>query len=278
MILQPDFYAAFRCLAGGCRHSCCRGWEIDVDEAAYAYYLDLPGKTGEVIRASIETDADGAHFRLTPEERCPHLRADGLCEIICQLGEDALCDICALHPRFFTALGEHEIQGLGLSCEAVCDLLLRSDAPLCLVDETGARHTVSALLNLSPERLRFDGAPPSEACLARMARTEPIDDRWAPELHRLCADLPSCPPLPTGARYDRILQYLLLRQLDRLPAVPLDTLITYARENTAFIAAQDALYGTDAEHLRRWSEQMEYSTENVDILLDEKQCADAHCF
>ena len=39
------------------------------------------------------------------------------------------------------------------------------------------------------------------------------------------------------------------------------------RDSAAFVAAQDALFGRDAEHLRRWSEQIEYSTENVDILL-----------
>ena len=30
---------------------------------------------------------------------------------------------------------------------------------------------------------------------------------------------------------------------------------------------QDALLGADPEHLRRWSEQIEYSTENVGRLL-----------
>ena len=48
----------------------------------------------------------------------------------------------------------------------------------------------------------------------------------------------------------------------------MDVLLTYARESTAFVAACDALHGSDAEHLRRWSEQIEYSTENVELLLD----------
>ena len=60
---------------------------------------------------------------------------------------------------------------------------------------------------------------------------------------------------------------LLYRQLERAEAVGLDMLLAYARESTAVVAACDALRGFDAEHLRRWSEQIEYSTENVDILL-----------
>lgn len=269
MTFQPEFYPAFSCLASACRHSCCRGWEIDVDEAALRRYAAVPGALGQKLRASIYQDDDGAHFCLIDDERCPFLQEDGLCELICRLGKESLCEICALHPRFYLSYGEHELAGLGLSCEAVCALLLRGGEPLTLVcPETGERCSLSDLLSLPPERLIFDGAPVSEAYLSRAACTEPIDEHWSQELERLCRDLASCPPLPLGARYDRMLQYLLFRQLDRLGDVPLETLIAFARDSAAFVAAQDALYGADPEHLRRWSEQMEYSTENIDILLD----------
>ena len=33
-VWMPEFYPAFRCRAGTCRHSCCRGWEIDVDDTS----------------------------------------------------------------------------------------------------------------------------------------------------------------------------------------------------------------------------------------------------
>ena len=267
MMLYPDFYADFSCRAADCRHSCCKGWEIDVDEAALRRYAAVEGVLGQDLRRSIYQDDDGAHFLLTEDERCPFLRDDCLCRLICELGEAALCEICALHPRFFTDFGEHTICGLGLSCEAVCDLLLGSDAPLRIVSEAGESITVPALLGLSGDALRFDGALPSQDYLRRMAGTEPIDDRWPEELSKLCRGAHALKTLPTGARYDRVLQYLLLRQLDRIGETPLARLIGYARDSTAFIAAQDARFGTNAEHLRRWSEQIEYSTENVDILL-----------
>ena len=28
----PDFYPEFACIASRCGHSCCVGWEVDVDE------------------------------------------------------------------------------------------------------------------------------------------------------------------------------------------------------------------------------------------------------
>ena len=267
MTLYPDFYAAFSCRASSCSHSCCKGWEIDVDEAALRRYAAVEGELGQELRQSIYQDDDGAHFLLTEDERCPFLRDDGLCRLIIDLGEEALCEICALHPRFFTDVGADTLCGLGLSCEAACDLLLNNDAPLCVISEAGESIPVPALLGLSGDALRFDGALPSAAYLRRMGETEPIDERWPEELSDLCRGLKELRTLPTGARYDRMLQYILLRQLDRMGETPLERLIGYARDSTAFIAAQDARFGTDAEHLRRWLEQIEYSTENVDILL-----------
>ncbi len=268
MTFYPAFRAPFACRAGDCRHSCCRGWEIDVDEAALRRYASVQGDLGHDLRRSIYQDDDGAHFLLTEDDRCPFLQPDGLCRLICELGEEALCEICAMHPRFFTDFGEHTFCGFGLSCEAACDLLLAEGQELRIVsEETGALLTVPALLELPEAALQFDGAPTEPDYLARMEETEPIDDRWPEELERLRSGLQEVKRLPTGVYYDRILQYILLRQLDRAGKTPLERLIAFARSSTAFIAAQDALFGTDAEHLRRWSEQIEYSTENVDILL-----------
>ena len=274
MSVRPDFHDRFVCRAADCRHSCCRGWEIDVDEASAAYYGSMPGELGEKLRRSLRRDKEGAHFALTEDERCPFLQADGLCELICALGEDALCDICALHPRFYEDVGDTELCGLGLSCEAVCALLLASEEPLRFFDdESGELLNMEELLrslglDCDPARLRYDGAKPSDAFLARLTETEAIDEAWPAELAALRDALPKLPvPLPAGPRYDRILQMLLYRQLERAEAVGLDMLLAYARESTAVVAACDALRGFDAEHLRRWSEQIEYSTENVGILL-----------
>ena len=274
MTFLPEFYTAFACRAGSCRHSCCRGWEIDVDEDTLDFYRNVPGALGERIRAAVAQDEEGAHFVLQEGDRCPFLQADGLCEIICRLGSDALCDICALHPRFYETVGAHTLCGLGLSCEAACNLLLRQETPLrFLCDETGERLSLSALLErlgreVAEDSLRFDGRPCSQGYLDRLARTEPIDDRWPEELAAVCSVMLSLKELPRGARYDRILQYVLYRQLERLEDVPLERLTDYARNTAAWIAAQDLLYGHSDEWLRRWSEQIEYSTENVEILLE----------
>ena len=280
--LRPDFFPRFACRAARCRHSCCRGWEIDVDAASAAYYRGLPGALGEALRAVLTEDEAGWHFRLDGEERCPFLRRDRLCRLICELGEDALCDICALHPRFFTACGDYELAGLGLSCEAACALLLGTDAPLRFEGEGESLGLPELLARLGApcgeEALRFRPRPERAyyaALLAAFARTEPIDAAWEKELAALADSLDEGLAAARDyagrydrGRYDRILEYILYRQLDKLETYGLAALLDYARRCTDFVFLRDARDGDTAEQLRRWSEQIEYSTENVDILLE----------
>ncbi len=133
-VVVPQYYASFACVAGACRHTCCVGWEIDIDADTLARYEALPGVMGERIRASIDYPDDGIPcFRLTADERCPHLDADGLCTIITELGATALCGICRDHPRFRNHLPGAIELGLGLCCEAACALILDQREPMRLV-------------------------------------------------------------------------------------------------------------------------------------------------
>ena len=125
-IFAPKYYNEFRCKAGSCRHSCCVGWEIDVDTAAASRYKSL-GSAGERILATIDFESDTPHFKFTDGERCPHLDEHGLCRIISDLGEEYLCDICREHPRFYNFLPSKIEAGLGASCEEAARLILNSD-------------------------------------------------------------------------------------------------------------------------------------------------------
>ena len=111
----PSFYPDFQCRASRCRHSCCKGWEIDIDEDTAEKYRTMTGPMSEEIRSHIIEENDTTHFVLNSDGNCPMLREDGLCRLILARGEDDLCDICALHPRFFEDCGEYELWGLGLS-------------------------------------------------------------------------------------------------------------------------------------------------------------------
>ena len=133
-VYVPHYYSRFRCIAAACKHSCCVGWEIDVDADTLAYYDTVSGEMGNRLRASIDREADPPCFRLTPDERCPFLHENGLCDLITALGEDSLCHICDDHPRFRNVLPDRVELGLGLCCEAAAGLILSETEPFTVVE------------------------------------------------------------------------------------------------------------------------------------------------
>ena len=123
-LYAPKYYKSFQCIADKCEHSCCIGWEIDVDSETLKRYECLDGGYGDVIKGSISYDGN-PHFKLYADDRCPHLNKQGLCEIILHFGEECLCDICREHPRFYNYTDVAEV-GLGMSCPEAARIILES--------------------------------------------------------------------------------------------------------------------------------------------------------
>lgn len=166
MLYAPSYYKEFRCIKGDCKHSCCIGWEIDVDSAAIKKYDALSGEIGESIKNSISS-GDTPHFILS-NNRCPHLDDSGLCRIISTLGEDYLCDICRLHPRFFNVTKRGVEVGLGASCEEAARIILSSDG-YCDIVKIGEEVC---------EPLDFDALPLRDAVYAILSnRDKPYTER-----------------------------------------------------------------------------------------------------
>ena len=132
-IYVPDYYEHFKCIADKCRHSCCIGWEIDIDDYTMKIYDSIGGELGGKLRSNINVTSDGARFILDKNERCPFLCENGLCELILEKGEDILCDICTDHPRFRNFYSDRIEMGLGLCCEAAAVLILGNQRPMNVV-------------------------------------------------------------------------------------------------------------------------------------------------
>lgn len=123
LITKPDYFDRFRCAAGKCPDSCCKEWEVQVDTAAAEYYRALPGSLGDRLRDLLRTE-DGKTFMTIQDGRCPMWRADGLCRIQAELGEDALCKTCREFPRLTHDYGDFMELGLELSCPEAAKLIL----------------------------------------------------------------------------------------------------------------------------------------------------------
>lgn len=115
-----------------CTDSCCIGWEIDIDDKTMRRYDAMQGEIGEQIRDSIRREPQ-PHFALGKDGRCQNLRADGLCRIICDVGDEMLCDICREHPRYYNTVGSDTECGIGLGCEEAARLILSVHLPLSYI-------------------------------------------------------------------------------------------------------------------------------------------------
>ncbi len=286
LTVRPDFYDEFHCIAADCRHSCCVGWEIDVDEGTMALYRGLDGALGEELRERIDTEP-APHFRLTEDERCPFLNGDGLCRLILALGEDGLCDICALHPRFFNDWPGRTEMGLGLCCEEAARLLTQGEGPLRLIAESdgegGEEPTPLLLLREDIFTILSDDARtltkrmadaltrmdlPLKAFDAKEAARffltlERMDKSWTALLETLAAAEPEAlEPRLSGNRYMRIAQYLVYRHF----AAAEDEAEAGRRLQFCFYAVRliCALERFSPDALRLFSAEIEYSDENVE--------------
>ncbi len=134
-LIKPRFYDKFICIADKCTDNCCIGWEIDIDSASMERFDSVEGEFGDRLRSAIRRGEGVCTFAFGEGERCALLREDGLCELVLHQGEGSLCDICALHPRFFGWYNGTKEAGLGLCCEEVCRLLFADSSPMTLVCE-----------------------------------------------------------------------------------------------------------------------------------------------
>lgn len=278
----PKFYKNFLCKADKCKHSCCKGWEIDIDEETAGKYLAMTGELGAEIRQNIGKNEDSYFFKLTEDERCPFLQKNGLCKIILNIGEENICEICTMHPRFFTMIDDVELCGVGLSCEKTCELLLGDEKDLVFyIEDTEEELSFSEVLaviglNLPNEMQEFSLAVNAEninKVLEIMAKTEPIDENWSKELSIMQdmdnVELKAKEYLENSDKniLNKIYQYILYRQLERLVDIDIEALINYAQYSILFIILHTMISKELGESVRRWSEQIEYDTDNVDLIL-----------
>ncbi|MCI7767585.1 MAG: flagellin lysine-N-methylase [Oscillospiraceae bacterium] len=132
-IFVPDYYEDFSCIGSDCNDNCCIGWEIDIDSVTLEKYLKLDGPLGDELRTNITRSEDGSDcFTLASGDRCPFLNDNNLCRLILSGGEDMLCEICSLHPRFREWFGERCEMGIGLCCEEAARIIINSDKPFGL--------------------------------------------------------------------------------------------------------------------------------------------------
>ena len=294
-LIVPDYYIRFRCIADRCRHSCCIGWEIDIDEDSLTRFQAVTGPLGQRLQENIDLE-DTPHFRLGAEERCPFLNEEGLCDLIIGLGEDSLCQICADHPRFRNEFTDRTEMGLGLTCEAAAALIIEQQAPMTLMvleddggsecadeDEAWLLQARDNAMAVAQDRsfpvaermehlgLLFGTARPTDP--VQWAEVylglERLDEQWTQLLEALRAPLGTPAPCSETA-LEQLLVYFLYRHM---PAALRDsdvaTKVGFAILSVTMLQWLHTVTGLELTELARmYSSEIEYSDENLDILWD----------
>lgn len=304
-IIAPDYYKDFTCIADKCRHSCCIGWEIDVDSDTFNYYKSVSVDFGKRLMQNISVSENTYCFKLTDNERCPFLNDNNLCDIIINLGEDKLCKICADHPRYRNFFSGHTETGLGLCCEEAAHLILSRKEKTTLItlnddgrseqyDEYEERFfsfrdklfeiitdRTKPLINRVSDVLNFCGISFAAKTPQKWADIymsfEILDKMWSGKLAGLRAltkvpSIPLPPELETAA--EQLLIYFIYRHTaDSLYDGRLKERAAFAVHALYIIyslcAAENRLCLTDfIDVARMYSTEIEYSQKNINSLLE----------
>ena len=293
----PSYYTAFSCKAGACKHSCCIGWEIGIDPASADRFKRYEGPLGDTLRAWMRTDEDGeAYMALTADGRCPLLADNGLCRLITETGEKALCQICADHPRFRSYFSDRVEMGLGACCEAVAALILSSsdavtwtplggEPTLHPTEEEAAFFAArDALIAIAQDRSQSvdqrltailqavgkDRPPLSRrAMFGVYSSLERLDPAWDGVLARLLTD--DDPVAVPEIFLEQWLVYGLFRHTaDGLSDGRFASRAAMAVHSVRLIRAlcRDGSLNAVADLIRAYSAEVEYSEDNIEQLLE----------
>ena len=293
----PDYYGRFKCIADKCKHSCCIGWEIDVDEDTLALYDTIGGGLGERLSKNICRDEQCAHFILGDHDRCPFLNDNNLCDIILELGDGALCDICADHPRYRSFYADRVEEGLGMACEEAARIILSNPnkVKIVLTEDDGEKTETDAkeawFLNLRdkitemlqrrdmPVDMRLMGVITAldvklpqvnwEELYETYMSLERLEDDWEEYLDALNKTTVEG-RINLDTAYEQLLVYLVYRNLkaEDIPGTMKFCVVSYL----VIRHICEALGGTMdvlQEVCRRYSSEIEYSDENIGRIINE---------
>lgn len=293
-LFAPKYYSDFKCIADKCRHSCCVGWRIEIDEDTLLKYKSMRKQASEPILKTLSEDEDGAYIRFGSDGRCPHLTECGLCRIISEHGEDFVSEICREHPRFYHSAGRRAEVGVGAVCEEAARLIAESpdyaefvkigDAQICASDSDfdaiAERDTVYGYLS--------DDSLPYAERLSKIALRYGISpEKAAVPLYELLSELEYLdsgnralflkfsPSYKQGQGHERELErffaYLVFRHAS--PACSLSEFGTgigfalFLERLAASLLESSKL--TAPEVFRIISEEIEYSEENTEGIMFE---------
>lgn len=180
--VYPDYLEKFTCTADKCTHCCCHGWEIDIDDDTYKKYMSMQGPVGSMVRSSI-TGTGVKHFMLNEKDDCPLLNDKGLCTLCLTYGEESLCCVCHMYPRFVSRYGDTQEMSLSMSCEEAARIIISNHSHV---------HLTESLPDAAVQDNNADELSPDDITSVRQDALHILQNDEHPITDRACAFLMYC--------------------------------------------------------------------------------------
>lgn len=142
--LSPALYSRFRCLADGCRDTCCRGWRITFSKKDYLTLkrTEKSPSLEAIARRAVRrirgesTEDEALYAEFSMQNRvCPFFNEQGLCALQLECGESVLPYVCRSFPRSSSITPADRLAALSPACEGVLKLLWAAEAGIDFVLE-----------------------------------------------------------------------------------------------------------------------------------------------
>lgn len=115
-------YDKFKCIADKCEFTCCKGWEINIDNSAYNKWKN---ENLDYLLEKVEAKDKKEVYFINKENHddCPFLDKQGLCNIVKNHGEEYLSLTCHTFPRIENVFDDRRELSLSCSCKEVVEII-----------------------------------------------------------------------------------------------------------------------------------------------------------
>lgn len=124
-VVKEELFNKFTCISSKCPDTCCKGWVIEVDDDSIERFNSLDPEIKNRLNDAI--DFENKIFKYNEEGVCSFLRKDKLCSLVCEFGEEFLCNICHTYPRHVEEYEEVREWSLALSCPEAVQMTINAD-------------------------------------------------------------------------------------------------------------------------------------------------------
>lgn len=115
-------YDKFKCIADKCEFTCCKGWEINIDNSTYNKWKN---ENLDYLLEKVEAKDKKEVYFINKENHddCPFLDKQGLCDIVKNHGEEYLSLTCHTFPRIENVFDDRRELSLSCSCKEVVEII-----------------------------------------------------------------------------------------------------------------------------------------------------------